>query len=299
MQYKILEDYNFRKNSVVFRIGTDILNLIYKIVPDKTKYNLNTFLMSFLARNKELKNINFVKSKNKNPIVCITHDIDYSHAINRIWTFLELEKKYNIKSTVNILTNGNYRLNQNFLRNLSKYADIGLHGYTHDANFGYRSIKKISDELSKAKQYLNKRNVNVIGYRAPSLSMTKELMSILPKLGFKYDSSIPLISLFYDTTNIPLPLYIKKFGIWEFPLLIQDEYIFREKGMNNKEAMEFIKKYYKKVEECKGLFICNFHPSVTGNRTKFYEDFLRYIKNSSADILTLDELYRRCKNAYK
>jgi polysaccharide deacetylase family protein (PEP-CTERM system associated) len=67
--------------------------------------------------------------------------------------------------------------------------EIGCHGYNHDLLYSLTQ-KKFHQDVLKAKNILEDiTGEKVIGYRAPSFSITDWAIDIISSLGFKYDSS--------------------------------------------------------------------------------------------------------------
>ncbi|MFO7447589.1 MAG: DUF3473 domain-containing protein [Ignavibacteriaceae bacterium] len=68
--------------------------------------------------------------------------------------------------------------------------EIACHGYNHELIYSL-TPEKFREDVSKAKNILEDiTGEKVIGYRAPSFSITDWAFDILISLGFKYDSSL-------------------------------------------------------------------------------------------------------------
>ena len=101
--------------------------------------------------------------------------------------------------------------------------EIACHGHVHQVIF-QQSPQEFKDDVSTAKMILEDIiGEKVIGYRAPTYSITTKTMwafEILSELGFEYDSSIfPIV---HDTYGIPdaprVPYKHDEYGLVEFPL---------------------------------------------------------------------------------
>ena len=85
--------------------------------------------------------------------------------------------------------------------------EVACHGYAHKCIFN-QTPKEFREDVRKAKAILEDlTGTEVIGYRAPTYSITRETLwalSILFELGFQYDSSIfPIRHDFYGLPEAP------------------------------------------------------------------------------------------------
>jgi len=68
--------------------------------------------------------------------------------------------------------------------------EVASHGYNHELNYNL-DTETLRNDLEKSKKLLEDiTGVEVIGYRAPTFSITDEVMTMLLELGYKYDSSL-------------------------------------------------------------------------------------------------------------
>lgn len=104
----------------------------------------------------------------------------------------------------------------------NKGHEIACHGFAHKSIWDMSPLE-FKDDLLRAKETLEETiNAEVIGFRAPNFSITRNTywaIDIIQKAGFKYDSSIfPIV---HDRYGIPdayrLPHEISD-GFWEIPL---------------------------------------------------------------------------------
>lgn len=86
--------------------------------------------------------------------------------------------------------------------------EIACHGYNHELVYSLTQ-DKFKQDVSKAKEVLeNITGEEIIGYRAPSFSITDWAFDILISLGFRYDSSLFLTFVnkrYSKIGNIQLP----------------------------------------------------------------------------------------------
>lgn len=64
-------------------------------------------------------------------------------------------------------------------------------------------------------------------------------------------------------------------SLWK-PLTLQDDTLFRDINLNESQALDIIN-MVEKTEAMDGVCVLNFHPHIIRFKTKFYENFLRYI----------------------
>jgi len=101
--------------------------------------------------------------------------------------------------------------------------EIACHGYSHQVIYSQES-GQFMDDVVRAKSTLEDITGSmVIGYRAPTYSITKKTMwalDILQEAGFKYDSSI--FPIMHDNYGIPdaprFPYAVPGYRMVEFPI---------------------------------------------------------------------------------
>jgi len=103
----------------------------------------------------------------------------------------------------------------------SKGHEIASHGYCHF--YRGNSNLNLKEDISQSKQILERTiNDKVVGFRAPNLQFSLELIKNLYSLGFKYDSSLHPTYLPSYYNNLRYPIYphqpIKDLDVLEFPL---------------------------------------------------------------------------------
>ncbi|MBI4619762.1 MAG: polysaccharide deacetylase family protein [Desulfobacterales bacterium] len=213
----------------------------------------------------------------KKGVVCITHDVDFVEGYDFVEELVGLEKKYNIRSTYNFLIKGRYRCERGLLQYIIDNGfEVGLHGYTHDIALSYRSPSIIRRDIEKA---LSEMDFRVMGFRTPALSISKNLLTVLKELNFKYDSSLASTSSYWQGVETCFPFRYPGMGIWEVPLCLQDSTMFRDHSMNDEDALQLIKKMIGGIIEVGGVAVINLHPCILKNRMDFYHRLLDYIKD--------------------
>lgn len=136
---------------------------------------------------------------------------------------LELFEQFHIKTTFFCLGWIAQR-HPEIIRRIHKQGhEIACHGYAHQVIY-QQDHAKFRDDVSKAKGILEDlTGERVIGYRAPTYSITETTLwalRILEDLGFLYDSSI--FPIYHDTYGIPdaprFPHRIPDSSLVEFPI---------------------------------------------------------------------------------
>ncbi len=208
--------------------------------------------------------------------VCLTHDIDTSHCAAFSPEVASLEKSFSLRSTFNLLTEGPYPLDLKWLDHLEEEGfEVGLHGDYHDLAFGFRSSTQIRKRLEKC---LAKLARPISGYRAPALCISDKLLQELDKLGFIYDSSIKFQGFYPKGINLCLPYNYPSTSLWEFPLTIQDDGLFRDRSLSDEEALSLVQEVVQKISPFSGLVIINTHPCHLAKHLSFYQNLLQFLQ---------------------
>jgi len=97
--------------------------------------------------------------------------------------------------------------------------EIASHGFRH-MQYTKLSRMELRNQIVRSKQVIREQiGANVLGFRAPQLSFSLELIEILADLGFRYDSS--MIKGFFPGRYVNLTAPSKPFliqGVWEIPV---------------------------------------------------------------------------------
>lgn len=226
----------------------------------------------------------------KKGVICLSHDIDTLDDYMFIRKVCQLNHKYHIASSFNFLTHWSYDIDRKFLWQLNEEGfEVGLHGYTHDIAIGVRSEKRIKRELSLA---LEKLNFPVKGYRAPAFAVSSRLLKVIKELGLKYDSSMKTTSCYSpQSAEVFYPYRYPGVGIWEIPLTIQDDRVFRDLHLSNEEAIGVIKELASRIIGIGGVCVINNHPGLVRRKLYYYEELLEWLSSfSPAWITRMDTL---------
>jgi polysaccharide deacetylase family protein (PEP-CTERM system associated) len=136
---------------------------------------------------------------------------------------LEFLQKTNTKATFFILGEVAEK-NPNLIKNIHQLGhEIGSHGYSHNLVYQYNKHEFKAD-VYRSKSFLEDTiGHSIIGYRAPSWSVNKQITwfyEILEELGFLYSSSVfPIQTYMYGIKDSPRFKHIpdSKYSIFEIP----------------------------------------------------------------------------------
>ena len=103
--------------------------------------------------------------------------------------YLDLLKKYDIKSTLFVVSSIVYKIKEILKDAINNGHEIALHTKNHEIPT-LKSNEDFSKEVEEAKEEIKEHlNVDVCGFRSPCFSMNNEKLHVLKDAGFKYDSS--------------------------------------------------------------------------------------------------------------
>ena len=215
----------------------------------------------------------------KRAVVCLTHDVDTCEGYEYIPSLLTMEKKYGIRSAFYFLVQGDYPLDYRLLSLLEKEGfETGLHGGTHDILLAHRREDQIYSTVANS---LAEGRLANCGFRSPALSMSVALLKVLSRLKLRYDSSI---ALDYRDWGCCFPYLFPDTQLWELPVCLQDDALFRELDLSEEEAFVLTMELVEDVKLVGGVGTMIFHPIFIKNNSHFYERLLSFLITQS-DIL--------------
>lgn len=137
---------------------------------------------------------------------------------------LGILEEFGVKATFFVLGWVAERL-PNLVKRISESGhEVASHGFNHVLNH-LLSSQELRDDLERSKKLLEDISGQmVMGYRAPSFTLTKELIRLLPELGYRYDSS--LNNFFLHDRYIKMDIenrsesnyFVFENGLVEFPM---------------------------------------------------------------------------------
>jgi peptidoglycan/xylan/chitin deacetylase (PgdA/CDA1 family) len=121
--------------------------------------------------------------------VLLTHDIDSAEGLdNLVRVFLSIEEAVGARSA-NYVVPCACPLDHSLIREVVRRGhEVGVHGYNHANHTPFLPAQDRLQRLARGREFGDR--YGAVGYRAPSLLRTKELLADLAPL-YRYDSSIP------------------------------------------------------------------------------------------------------------
>lgn len=254
-----------------------IRHLIQRIIKSNVDFNenyLSTELIELLKTNNTewQKFLRDLYPDNLSNAIVLTHDVETQKGFNFIPKVIELEQKYNFKSSWNIVPY-KYNIIYDIIDEIRKNGDeIGIHGYNHDGKLYYS--KKIFD---KRVPYINAaiEKYNAIGFRSP---MVHRNLEWLQQLNIKYDTSCfdyDPFQPFPGGTGSIWPFIAGKFV--ELPYTLPQDhtlfYILKIKDISIwKNKIDWLVKNH-------GMILALTHPDYLREKDniKYYEELLTYL----------------------
>lgn len=148
------------------------------------------------------------------------NDTSFSRRGNEI--LLELFRKHGVKATFFVTGYFAEREPDHVRRLVEEGHEVAAHGYEH--HYRGREFDMLKD-VKKAKKVLEKiTGLRVKGFRSPQAQYSTELLRVLDKAGFEYDSSLHPAYLpgYYNHSNKPLRIHkpIADLKIVEIPVAV-------------------------------------------------------------------------------
>ena len=286
--------------------------------------------------------------ENKKFAVCLTHDVDALYIskrvaviktlsllkrykfkkalntfkivfgrINKKWNplrnfekIMELEQKYNAKSTFYFLANNRGKFHPNYnikdlqaeLKSISKNGwEVGLHG-SYDA---YDNLDQIRKEKDRLEQILGKE---IVGYRNHYLRFkTPDTWELLSKAGFKYDTTFGYAGMVGFRNGMCHPFKPfnlntnKEINVLEIPLTIMDGTLFDYMKLDMEGAWKIVKLLIDITEENNGVITILWHNRFfddlfNQDKREFYERILDYCSKKNAWMTNGEEIWKHYEN---
>ena len=261
--------YNFARK--ILPIG--IRHIIQRKAVEKIKYNENFIWDEYVKLVKESGWEPKYPNGNK-WVLILTHDVETEEGLKYVPKLIELEKKYNLKSSFNIVPY-KYKIDEGIINYIKESGnEIGIHGFNHDGKLYYS--EKIFNKRAK---YINEalKKYEAVGFRSPQMHRNLEW---LQKLDIEYDASCfdyDPFQPFPGGTGSIWPFKAGKF--LELPYTLpQDHVLFYVLGVKN---IDIWKKKADWVIDNNGFVIVLTHPDYLQEKEyiKWYEELLEYLKS--------------------
>ncbi len=214
----------------------------------------------------------------------ILKNCDKKNPYYNIPDYMELEEKYDIKSTYffrTIYENGNFEDYEDDIKILIKGGwEVGLHLDPSSIN----DLDKISQEKVQLESITKfKLKANRVHY----LGFNQELPHKLQQLGFVYDSTVKNSKDRIDENEVGYFMYDK---LIEFPITVMDAYLFTYMKITENKIIatfEDVLNLCRKINSEFNIITVNWHDNVLKMRGgRMYENILEYL-TSQEDVIIL------------
>lgn len=213
----------------------------------------------------------------------LTHDVDWRLCYDALPWLTGQQERLGLRATYHFLTEWRYRPDHNRLQALAEAGhEIGLHGRLHDAAIGYRSKLRIEREIDRA---LARLPHGVRSYRAPALGFSLKLANVLASRGLTIDSSLLVVNRYGICAESVWPYGLVP-GLVEIPLTIQDDLLFRDLRLSDKEALDLVRRQMEAVLNAGGTFVFNGHPGILHAHPGFTDGLLHMLRDSGVPVIT-------------
>lgn len=216
--------------------------------------------------------------------VLLTHDLDSAEGLQHVvrW-FLDREEAVGARST-NFIVPCAWPIDHGLLGELQQRGhEVGIHGYDHSNRTPFAPPAERQARLQGARALMER--YAVIGYRAPSLLRSRDLLRDVAAL-YRYDSSIPTSGGLFPVPNngcaSARPFTIE--GMVELPLSMPRDGSLRFLGYTPKHILEVWIQCAQAIARSGGVVVLLTHAETrfSGNPAmlKTYEQFLDVIASS-------------------
>ena len=252
----ITEDYYYMGTTLIKRI--------------KNKGNKTSLISN------EIRDLDDKREVDSQLDIVMTHDLDSQACYKYSKLIVEINSSFQIPSTINVLTEGSYRLQDADLDYwFDRKSEIGIHGDNHDLAFFSRSPSEVDQRLKKVIRRL--QDYNPRSYRHPGLGHSEVLFEILSANGIQCDSSVPSRYLKPNSSSPTIYQKLEAYRITEIPLTISDDFLFREKNFSDQQALKYVDELSEIVRSEKGALCLNFHPRFLLQNPNFYGELCRLL----------------------
>jgi len=264
--------YNLIRNILPILLRQKIQNIINKEV--NCEVNFINISIENAKLNYFLPSIEYLKFADRfSSAIVLTHDVEEQEGFNFIPKVLELETKFGLKSSWNIVPY-KYKIDEGIIKLIKEAGhEIGIHGYNHDGKL-YYSEKKFRHRVPFINEAIKK--YNAVGFRSPQVHRNLEWLQLLDieydASCFDYDPFQP----FPGGTGSIWPFIAGKFV--ELPYTLpQDHTIFYVLKQKN---IDIWKNKAEWVAKNKGVILTLTHPDYLIKKEHFnmYEELLVYLK---------------------
>ena len=215
--------------------------------------------------------------------IAVTHDCDTESSFENIDKIRDIEKKYDINSCWNILSN-KYKIDRGKLRKLKdEGCEIGLHGYNHDNKTPFLKKERIIERITSASEIM--QDFGIKGFRSESLLRNKEFLELLSDY-FYYDSSTCDTDIYSPVAMrsgacTVFPFFIK--NMVEIPVTLPQDYRLMRLNKTKNKIFEIWKEKIDFLIQVNGAVVLLTHPDShifgSDKYLDVYDRVLEYVTN--------------------
>ena len=233
---------------------------------------------------------------NKKCCVTIFHDYEREYANEEYGKFadtgldfiLNVEKKYGIKATYNIVGKICETYPETVKRIQKEGHDIASHANLHE------TPKKVSGNILEKSVIDSKKafadlGIGIVGFRSPESGWDKRLLALLQKNGYRWNA---------ESDHSNSPYFIKK-DLLRIPISY-DDWGYRKEDMGPEQFLKELKEKVESGKRNRGYVAIGFHPWVQAmkkERLKVFEDFISWLTDDKEiKIMTFSEIDKFCRN---
>lgn len=251
--------------------------------------------------------------------VIMTHDVDtregYEFGLSQ---FVEMERAEDMVSTYNLVpSSSEYKLDADLVASLLRDGfDIGMHGLHHDGRFAFLSVEEQRARILDTARHARELGIPSVGYRAPWLHRTKQMIRYLTEASFDWDSSFPdtddsTIGYASTGSRTIFPFYplFKEGDSWKYSKVIeipvsmpQDWTLLYYYKLSEESMLRVWKKKMEYIKSQGGLATFILHPDQEDfGHPKYhraYRALLKIIKEADPELMTCSDLARRWKKKF-
>lgn len=227
--------------------------------------------------------------------VIVSYDVDHPACLDALPRFVGLLDEAGIPAVFNFLVQGDYAFPADVYVELERSRhEVGLHGDSHDIDFGNRGYAVI---VGRLKRCLECMPVAPKGFRSPALSVGPDLFWALDHVGFQYDSSIPVAHPFHRSCWFPFPYRVVETRLVEIPVLLQDNLFFSDNTFSDEHAYGVARGMIAECLAVGGVAMLNLHMCVERHHERFHSMLLEYLASPSVPVCLPREVVARWKGA--
>lgn len=274
---------------------------MYNMIDESLRLKISDFFKS-LKKKQNCTSINLkpdeaivsfgekIKENFREPIIMMTHDVDYCSGYRNIEKFAKIEAERGIRACYYFLVDSSYKIEPSLLKCLCSMGhEIGLHGYTYDLRIAYRKPSEIFSRIDRAKKKLEDLlGKQVKGFRNHTLLFTHNLIDVVSRLGFAYNSGVyARNSQNGFNSYFSWPFKYKGTQLFEFPVLWPiDSDMFRKAGLDNLSAFNCIKSRIEILSRWNGVICLVNHVEIMVNHMEYFNNLINYLTSRKLKSLT-------------